>query len=120
LLEQWSKFKLKLLSLLVINHQRDRHADSSGLRNFTMYRLQLLRGETWLILDEQDDEVFRGALPACEGWLDHSENQVAPRETFSEFRLRDWIQHCITGTTATDDIPAETPVTTPRDAGHLP
>lgn len=66
-----------------------------------MYRLQLIQADQWSLLDEHDDEVFRGTLTDCEAWLDHQENQPQPktRQTaFSEFNLRDWIHRIWSGT----------------------
>lgn len=65
-----------------------------------MYRLQLIQADQWSLLDERDDEVFRGSLPDCESWLDRRENQILPRPrqtAFTEFHLRDWIHRIWAG-----------------------
>lgn len=56
-----------------------------------MYRLQLSEQNIWAILDESDQDVFRGTLPECESWLDAAENHQPRQQACSEFRLRDWI-----------------------------
>ena len=64
-----------------------------------MHRLQLLQGDQWSLLNEQDDEAFRGSLSECEAWLDRQENQtpVPARNFFSDFKLRDWIHRIWAG-----------------------
>lgn len=64
-----------------------------------MYRLQLFQADQWSLLDERDEEVFRGSLSECESWLDRQENQTPPsRQTaFSNFNLRDWIHRIWAG-----------------------
>lgn len=45
-----------------------------------MYQLRLHHDDVWTILDERDDEVFRGALAECEAWLDAQENGATANE----------------------------------------
>lgn len=67
-----------------------------------MYRLQLSEQNKWAILDESDQDVFRGTLPECESWLDAAENQHPVPQACSEFRLRDWILLGIAQRTSTE------------------
>lgn len=65
-----------------------------------MYRLQLFQADQWSLLDERDEEVFRGSLSECESWLDRQENLSPPRSrqtAFSDFNLRDWIHRIWAG-----------------------
>lgn len=83
-----------------------------------MYRLQLLQADQWSLLDERDDEVFRGTLSDCESWLDDQDHPPPQRRSssFSNFRLRDWIHriwagapitplHCSTAVTSEPNPP---------------
>jgi hypothetical protein len=67
-----------------------------------MYRLQLFQADTWSLLDERDEEVFRGSLSECESWLDRQENQTPHRRqtAFADFNLRDWIHRIWAGAPA--------------------
>lgn len=69
-----------------------------------MHRLNWLESDQWSLLDECDQEVFRGTLAGCEAWLDRQENlrgsdHLGP---FSDFDLRDWIRQSLAETRLPD------------------
>lgn len=67
-----------------------------------MYRLQFSENNIWAVLDEADQDVFRGTLPECERWLDAAENRCPTCAETADFRLRDWLPLILTQGSAAD------------------
>ena len=58
-----------------------------------MYRLQLHHADVWSILDEREEEVFRGSLAECESWLDAEERRAAAETAETRLGIANWFRH---------------------------